>query len=101
MYARLQHRLGRAEGSSSFPGACGAFFGVLYTLFDRHLWRNGFVCKLGLVKIPNLAGCWRGYLISSFDGKRHNLVINIFQTWTQLAVFLATTTSISRSCAAA
>src|SRR5258708_23486697 len=78
------------------------FYGVLYTLFDRHLWRKGFVCKLGLVKIPNLAGCWRGYLISSFDGhaKRHNLMINIFQTWTQLAVFLATTTSISRSCAA-
>src|SRR5258708_13383736 len=75
------------------------FYGVLYTLFDRHLWRNGFACKLGLVKIPNLAGCWRGYLISSFDGhaRRHNLVINIFQTWTQLAVFLATTTSISRS----
>jgi len=79
-----------------------AFYGVLYALFDRYLWRNGFVCKLGLVKIPNLGGCWRGYLISSFDGhaKRHNLVINIFQTWTQLAVFLATATSISRSCAA-
>src|SRR5258708_12006242 len=78
------------------------FYGVLYTLFDGQLWGNGFVCKLGLVKIPNLAGCWRGYLISSFDGhaRRHNLVINIFQTWTQLAVFLATTTSISRSCAA-
>ena len=78
------------------------FYGVLYTLFDKHLWRRGFVCKLGLVKIPNLAGCWRGYLISSFDGhaRRHNLVINIFQTWTQLAVFLATATSISRSCAA-
>jgi len=79
-----------------------AFYGALYALFDRHLWKNGFVCKLGLVRIPNLAGCWRGYLISSFDGhaKRHNLVINIFQTWTQLAVFLATATSISRSCAA-
>jgi hypothetical protein len=79
-----------------------AFYGALYALFDKYLWRNGFVCKLGLVKIPNLAGCWRGYLISSFDGhaKRHNLVINIFQTWTQLAVFLATATSISRSCAA-
>jgi len=78
------------------------FYGVLYTLFDRHLWRKNFVGKLGLVKIPNLAGCWRGYLISSFDGhaRRHNLVINIFQTWTQLAVFLATATSISRSCAA-
>jgi hypothetical protein len=79
-----------------------AFYGALYSLFDRHLWRNGFVCKLGLVRMPNLAGCWRGYLISSFDGhaRRHNLVINIFQTWTQLAVFLATATSISRSCAA-
>jgi hypothetical protein len=78
------------------------FYGALYTLFDKYLWKNGFACKLGLVKIPNLAGCWRGYLISSFDGhaKRHNLVINIFQTWTQLAVFLATATSISRSCAA-
>jgi len=79
-----------------------AFYGTLYTLFDRYLWRNRFVCKLRLVRIPNLAGCWRGYLISSFDGhaKRHSLVINIFQTWTQLAVFLATATSISRSCAA-
>jgi hypothetical protein len=79
-----------------------AFYGALYALFDRHLWKNGIVCKLGFVRIPNLAGCWRGYLISSFDGhaKRHNLVINIFQTWTQLAVFLATATSISRSCAA-
>jgi len=78
------------------------FYGALYALFDRHLWKKGFVCKLGLVRIPNLAGCWRGYLISSFDGhaKRHNLVINIFQTWTQLAVFLATATSISRSCTA-
>jgi|SRR5580700_1610112 hypothetical protein len=78
------------------------FYGALYTLFDKYVWKNGFACKLGLVKIPNLAGCWRGYLISSFDGhaKRHNLVINIFQTWTQLAVFLATATSISRSCAA-
>lgn len=79
-----------------------AFYGVLYTLFDRYLWRNGFVCKLGVVRVPNLGGCWRGYLISSFDGhaKRYNLVINIFQTWTQLAIFLATATSISRSCAA-
>jgi hypothetical protein len=78
------------------------FYGALYTLFDRRLWRNEFVCKLGLVRVPNLAGCWRGYLISSFDGhaKRYSLVINVFQTWTRMAIFLGTTTSISRSCAA-
>jgi hypothetical protein len=79
-----------------------AFYGALYALFDRHLWRNGFVSKLGLVRIPNLAGRWYGYLISSFDGhtKRHDLMINIFQSWTQIVVFLTTAESISRSCAA-
>jgi hypothetical protein len=79
-----------------------AFYGVLYALFDRYLWRNSLVCKLGLVRVPNLAGRWHGYLVSSFDGhaKRHDLIINIFQSWTQITVFLSTATSISRSCAA-
>lgn len=79
-----------------------AFYGVLYTLFDRYLWRNSLVSKLGLVRIPNLAGRWRGYLISSFDGhvKHHDLMINIFQSWTQITVFLTTATSMSRSSAA-
>src|SRR5260370_34209609 len=79
-----------------------AFYGALYALFDVYLWRNGLVSKLGLVRIPNLAGHWRGYLISSFDGheKRHQMVITIFQSWTHIAVFLTTATSMSRSCAA-
>ncbi len=83
------------------PSTLG-FYGALYALFDRNLWRNRFVRKLGLVRVPNLTGRWRGYLISSFDGhvKRHDLMINIFQSWTQIAVFLTTKTSISRSCAA-
>src|SRR5262249_3415285 len=79
-----------------------AFYGALYALFDRYLWRNGLVAKSGLVRIPNLAGHWHGYLISSFDGheKRHEFLINIFQSWTQTTVFLNTATSMSRSCAA-
>ena len=83
------------------PSSLG-FYGVLYALFDRNLWRNRFVRKLGLVRVPNLTGRWRGYLISSFDGhtRRHDLMINIFQTWTQIGVFLTTETSMSRSCAA-
>jgi hypothetical protein len=79
-----------------------AFYGVLYALFDSYLWRNGLVSKLGLVRMPNLSGRWYGYLISSFDGhaKHHDLMITICQSWTQIAVFLTTTESISRSCAA-
>jgi len=79
-----------------------AFYGVLYALFDKYFWRSSFLYKLGLVRIPNLAGRWRGYLITSFDGhaKRHELIIEIFQSWTRIAVFLTTNTSMSRSCAA-
>ena len=79
-----------------------AFYGVLYGLFEKFLWRSRLAHKLGLVRIPDLMGRWRGYLITSFDGhaKRHDLLINIFQSWTQISVFLTTRTSMSRSCAA-
>src|ERR1700716_1418496 len=83
------------------PSSIG-FYGALYALFDRYLWRKSFVHKLGLVRIPNLTGHWRGYLITSFDGhaKRHELMIHIFQSWTQIVVYLTTATSMSRSCTA-
>ena len=79
-----------------------AFYGTLYTLFDKYLWRMRLASKLGLVKVPNLAGLWYGYLISSYDGhaKRRKLIINIFQSWTKITVYLTTATSMSRSCAA-
>jgi hypothetical protein len=79
-----------------------AFYGALYALFDRYLWRKSFVRRLGLARIPNLTGRWRGYLVTSFDGhaKQHELMIHIFQSWTQIVVYLTTTTSMSRSCTA-
>jgi len=76
-----------------------AFYGALYALFDKHLWRNRIVRKLGLSRIPNLTGRWRGFLVSSYDGhvKRHDVLLQIFQSWTQISVYLTTITSISRS----
>ena len=32
------------------------FYGVLYALFDRHLWRHPLMRKLGLVKTPKPHG---------------------------------------------
>jgi predicted pore-forming effector associated with SMODS systems len=77
-----------------------AYYGVLYALFDKSLWRTSFVHKLGLVRIPNLGGRWLGYLTTSYDGhvKHYDLMINIFQSWTRIVIFLTTRTSVSRSC---
>jgi hypothetical protein len=79
-----------------------AFYGALYALFDKYLWKKSFVRKLGLARIPNLTGRWRGYLVTSFDGhtKQRDLMIHIFQSWTQIVVYLTTATSMSRSCTA-
>src|SRR5215471_17676877 len=45
-----------------------AFYAVFYALFDQYLWRTPVVRKLALSRTPNLAGLWRGFLTSSFDG---------------------------------
>src|SRR6202521_1343269 len=76
-----------------------AFYGGVFALFERNLWGNSFVHKLGLVRIPDLTGRWRGYLLTSFDGhaKQHELMIHVFQSWTQITVYLTTPTSMSRS----
>lgn len=83
------------------PSTLG-LYGLFYTLFDKYLWRGRVLHKLGISKIPNLAGCWRGFLLSSFDrpAKRHDVMLQIFQSWTHISVYLTTATSISRSCAA-
>jgi hypothetical protein len=83
------------------PSSMG-FYGALYALFDRRLWRSRFLRKLGLVRVPNLAGRWRGYLTSSFDEHVQHLdvQVQIFQTWTQISIVLSTDTSQSRSCVA-
>ena len=79
-----------------------AFYGALYALFDKRLWQNALLRKLGSSKIPNLTGRWRGFLVSSFDGheKRHDVLLQVFQSWTQISIYLTTRSSISRSCAA-
>ena len=84
------------------PSSMG-FYGALYALFDKRLWQNRFVRKLGLVRVPNLTGRWQGYLTSSFDhhAMRHDLRVQIFQTWTQISIVVSTATSESRSSVAA
>lgn len=83
------------------PSTLG-LYGALYTFFDKHLWKMSCVRKLGLTKIPNLAGRWSGFLVSSFDNfeKQRDVMLQIFQSWTQISIYLTTATSISRSCVA-
>lgn len=83
------------------PSTLG-LYGALYTLFDNYFWRTSWIRKLGLSKIPNLAGRWSGFLVTSFDGfdKQHDVMLQIFQSWTKISLYLTTPCSISKSCVA-
>lgn len=75
------------------------FYGLFLYLFDRYIWKWNLIQKIGLVKIPNIAGTYEGTLLTSFDGFKKPIQINVdvFQTWTKISVNWKTATSSSRS----
>lgn len=72
-----------------FP-SWGVVYLGLFKIFDRRLWRWPFLHRIGIVKIPLLAGEWKGYGTSSYDGHkiRRPTTITITQSWTQICVSL-------------
>jgi len=84
------------------PSTMG-FFGILYKVFDEHLWRIPILHRAGLLKVPLLAGHWHGYVVSSFDNHKKSRAVNvdIKQTWTHIAVLLSSDVSRSHTLTAA
>lgn len=80
------------------PSVLG-FYKLFNTIFDKWLWRSEFLHRIGLIKVPDLAGSWRGHLTSSYTNhtKGHEVEIEIKQTWTRLAIIFKTGTSRSHS----
>src|SRR5205809_179732 len=48
------------------PSTMG-FYAIWLKLFDSCLWRWQQLHQIGLLKVPLLAGEWRGHVVSSFD----------------------------------
>ena len=84
------------------PSVIG-FYGLLYTLFNKYLWRSRILRTIGIVKVPDLNGVWNGYVVSSFDkhAKEDKATIKISQTWTRIVIILETNYSKSSSLIAA
>ncbi len=79
------------------PSVMG-FYAILYFIFDRWLWKWGFLRKLGIVQTPIIIGSWKGEVVSSFaPQERKNVKVKIRQTWTHLQINLENSTSKSHS----
>lgn len=80
------------------PSTMG-IFGIFYTAFDKVLWRQGWVRRIGLVKVPDLEGRWQGHVRSSFDqnSREHEVSVRIKQSWTRISLVLESTRSASQT----
>jgi len=79
------------------PSVMG-FYGIIYILFDKYLWRLEWLHRLGLIRTPILAGSWVGTLTSSFEpDTSKNARLRIIQSWTKIEISLLTDTSQSHS----
>lgn len=79
------------------------FYGLLQVIFDKCLWRWQILRTIGVVKVPDLNGTWKGHLASSFDdhSTKQDATIKISQRWTQISIILETNHSKSHSSIAA
>lgn len=70
------------------PLTAVSIFALLYTLFDKKIWRWKVLKKIGLVKVPDLDGEWEGTFNSSFHNfnKSYPAQFKIEQTWTKICI---------------
>ena len=81
------------------PSVIG-FYGLLYKLFEKKLWRNKYIRKIFSIKTPIIDGNWSGS-IAPHSGYANGLIpikkFCIKQTWTHVIIYLETETSESHS----
>lgn len=69
------------------PAVIG-FYSIFYFLFEKSFWKHKIFQKMGIAKLPNLNGTWKGYVISSFDehSKKHDTTFTIRQDWNRISI---------------
>ncbi len=86
-----------------WPVTGGVVFGVLFLLFNKHVWR---MAKLrGIIGVPDISGSWEvsGQTYDTHQQPTHswNGKIEITQCYEKITVFLQTSKSSSQSVSAA
>ena len=83
----LEHASFKVPWWFDSPAVIG-FYSIFFCLFDKFLWKCNIFWKVGLVKVPNLNGVWKGYVSSSFNEhtKKYDTEFTIQQDWNRIRI---------------
>jgi hypothetical protein len=80
------------------------FYGLFYLFFDKVVWRWGWIRSIGITKIPDLSGTWKGQVVPSATmvgvvgtSTPTDITFSIRQSWTEMSIVGRTTQSSSHS----
>jgi len=79
------------------------FFGLIYWMYDKYLWKTKFVQNIEWLKTPDISGNWKAEIRTSHDGFGEVVSgrVVIRQTAFKISIALETNTSTSNSILAA
>jgi len=79
------------------------FYGLLYWVFDRVMWKWRWIHSLSVTRIPNLSGTWRGEVRTTSGesaGATTEIEMVVQQSWTEISLRGHTRQSTSQSLSA-
>ena len=78
------------------------FYGLLYLIFSKYLWKITFSRRLMMIETPDWNGDYSGFLKSSYDNftKEYPFKLKICQDWDKIQITTSTGTSTSQSATA-
>jgi hypothetical protein len=81
-----------------YPSVLG-FYGIFTWLYDKYIWKLGFIQKSEWLLVPNLNGTWNVELKTCYDNFTEVIECKLFirQTGSRLRISMETANSISHS----
>lgn len=73
------------------------FYGLIYWLYDKYLWKARWIQRIDWIKIPNISGSWGAEIRTSHDGFSESVLAKVIIRQTAFRISVSLETDASRS----
>lgn len=81
---------------SESPSILG-FYGLIYWLYDKYLWKTRWIQRIDWIKTPNISGSWNAEIRTSHDGFSNFVLAKVVIRQTAFRISVSAETDTSRS----